>query len=110
MGQPSYIFSHLFKKYRLREGVSQTQLATLLGVRYEQINRIENQKSYPSGELMDAFLKLSDTSLETALSDLELLITDPLIKDLLESSQSLSVLQKKQVLGMIKVLSQVSSD
>lgn len=106
MSSSTFLFSQLFKQYREKNNLSQAQLAERLGVRYEHINRIENQKSFPSAELIEVFFSLYCPDFDSVLNRYAMLFNQPDLIALFELLEQMNPLQIKQILGVAKVIQQ----
>jgi len=63
----------LFKKYRIKLGLTQEELAEIVEITWRQMQRIENEKSLPSLQTLKKLvliLKISDSDLAEYIKNL----------------------------------------
>ncbi|MBE8167352.1 MAG: helix-turn-helix transcriptional regulator, partial [Shewanella sp.] len=61
----------IIKKCRVEKGLSQPELADKIGIEQSYLSKLENDKSLPSNDMLQAILLAFDIKLEAILSSIE---------------------------------------
>src|SRR6202011_2093605 len=98
------------RSMRLRNGLSQRQLAGRMGVPRTYVSKIENEKATPTLSSLERLARALEVSVPDLLracgpsreDEINELVTDPFVAELLEFTSKLNAMQLSSVLAQVR--------